>query len=316
MDNQSVSAIAQLEIAMRKVLFVLLMLASYASIAADLFDRYEPRQFRLADQLEPNATIGGYPIWNAENRWRLYEVLRSDSTGVAMPVPLGTVNVFQTEEKKFVATMSVKANLAQGSANDWTDEPCKRNDMLFKSSLGGTFKDINCVTINHITDYYRNPSGKAAELFALLKKDGVDIPPTVLRLTFTRYSGGQRWLSVTLTINPELAGFPRESESWGRSSWNKSQAFSDPAKKRFIDLLGVWAMQFAKQMDVAFEKKHDAFISVPSWRSTLNAQSTGTPQLAKPSKEEQLTELKRLFDKGLITHAVYLEKQKLILEAN
>jgi hypothetical protein len=41
-----------------------------------------------------------------------------------------------------------------------------------------------------------------------------------------------------------------------------------------------------------------------------------TPQMAKQSKEEQLTELKRLFDQGLITQAVYLEKQKSILEAN
>jgi hypothetical protein len=46
--------------------------------------------------------------------------------------------------------------------------------------------------------------------------------------------------------------------------------------------------------------------------TTSNA---STPQMAKQSKEVQLTELKRLADQGLITQAAYLEKQKLILEA-
>jgi hypothetical protein len=266
---------------MHKTLFTILLFVSLTSSAADVFQRYEPRQFKLADRLELDATIGEYPIWNGEGKWRLYDIKRWDSTGVAPSVPMGSVKVFQTENKKLLATMTVSANLAQGRSSDWTDEPCKRNDMLFKASLGGKFKNINCVTINHIADYRKNSGGKDADLYALFVSEGIDIAPTVIRITFTRYSESLRRLEVVLTINPEVAGFARSSESWGRSPWHKSQAFSDPAKKKFIDALSVWAVSFAKQMDDAFEKKSDAYRAIPSWRSVMETSSS--VEATKPS---------------------------------
>lgn len=42
------------------------------------------------------------------------------------------------------------------------------------------------VAINHITRYMSNPAGKLGELYALLKEQGMDIPPTVLLMQFTR----------------------------------------------------------------------------------------------------------------------------------
>jgi hypothetical protein len=269
-DNAVLENRSDRGVVMHKVLLTILFFVSLASSAADVFQRYEPRQFKLADRLELDATISEYPIWNGEGKWRLYDIKRWESGGTAAPVPMGTVKVFQTENKKLLATMTVSANLAQGPSNDWTDEPCKREDMLFKASLGGKFKNINCVTINHIADYGRNPGGKDADLYALFVSEGIDIVPTVLRITFTRYSDSSRRLEVVLTINPEVAGFPRATESWGRNPWHKSQAFNDPAKKKFIDALGVWAVSFAKQMDDAFEKKSDAYRSIPSWRSVMD----------------------------------------------
>ena len=258
---------------MRRLLVICAVFLSQAATAADAFDGAQPRPFKLADQLEFDATIGGYPIWQGEKKWRLYDIVRRDSTGMAYPVSLGDVKLFQTEGKKFVAAMIVSANLVTGRASDWVDEPCKRDDLLFKASLGGKFSNINCVTLNHITNYPGNPSGRGAELFSLLKEQGVETPPTVLQFSFTRYTNSQRRLSVTLSINPELAGFDREEErQWGRSPWHSSQALKDPKKKQFVEDLGVWALQFAKQMDMAFEKKSDAFTLAPSWRSVIAGQ--------------------------------------------
>ena len=241
--------------------------------AGDVFNRNEPRPFNFADELETDASIGGYPIWQGEKKWRLFEISRSDSGGTAQSVPLGRVRVFQTENKNFVAAMTVAGNLAQASASDWNDEPCKRDDMLFKSSLGGKFRDINCVTINHVTNYASNPGGQAAKLFALFKEQGVDTPSTVLQIVFTRHSTNLRRLEVVLNINPELMGFPREPETtWGRSAWHQSQSFGNAEKKRFIDALSAWSLLFAKQMDVAFSKDLQAFTSIPSWRAVLDAQ--------------------------------------------
>lgn len=263
---------------MRRFLVICAVFLSQAAIAADVFDGTQPRPFKLADPLELDATIGSYPIWQGEKKWRLYDIVRRDSSGMASPIPLGDVKIFQTEGKKFVAAMTVTANLATGSASDWNDEPCKRNDLLFKASLGGKFSNVNCVTLNHITNYPGNPGGRGAELFSLMKEQGVETPPTVLQFAFTRYASNQRRLSVTLYINPELAGFDRASEpQWGRSPWHSSQAFNEPKKKKFVEDLGVWALQFAKQMDMAFEKKSDAFTSVPSWRSVIAGQQLTDP---------------------------------------
>lgn len=298
---------------MKRRLFIVIALVVQNSFAADVFDRYEPRTHHLLDRLEANATIGGYPIWNGEGKWRLIEIKRYDSTGTAKSVPMGRVTVIQTENKQFVAAMDVNANLAQGSASDWTDEPCKRDDLLFKASLGGAIKNINCVTINHLANYLQNPNGKLAEAFAEVSSQGVEIPPTVLLITATRYTDNLRRLQVKLALNPEIEGFERARESWGRNPWHKSQALKDPKKRAFIDGLGVWSMSFAKAMDHAFEKDLNAFASISSWRKHGSGVSSQTS--VSISNEDKLTELKRLYDDGLITQQVYLEQQKTILNA-
>ena len=255
---------------MKKLLGICAMIICHSVLAADVFPGYAPRKFTPADPLEVDANIGGYPIWQGEKNWKLFALLPSNSTGTASPVPMGQARVFQTEDKKLISVMQVYANLSEGAASDWTDEPCKREDLLFKASLGGAFRDINCVTINHITGFLNNPGDSWATLYSLLKEEGVEVPPTVLRLTFTRYSSNLRRLVVTLTINPEVVGFQRETESWGRSPWHKTQAFKDPVKKQFIEALADWGTKFAKQMDVAFDKKADAFANIDSWRAIAN----------------------------------------------
>lgn len=173
---------------------------------------------------------------------------------------------FQSEGKQFVAVMEVRSNLQNGSGY-WIGDPCKRDDSLFKMQLAAGRED-NCVTINHHTRFMGNPSGKVAALYALFKEQGVDIPPTVLRIEFTRNGLSQRMLYYSLWINPELAGFAREAEGeWGRNPWNKTMSFSDPAKKQYIDALSVWATTFVKQMDDGLRQKPDAFTQIPSWRT-------------------------------------------------
>jgi hypothetical protein len=251
------------------------------AMAGELFTGWtnEPKGYPLAGPLEAEALIGGYPVWKGEGKWRVVELKKSYTTGTS--TSMGELTAFQTENGKFIGFLSVYANLAQSNSGDWTDEPCKRDDYLFKASLGGVFKDVNCVSLNHIVRYPGNPSGKQAELFALTKAEGIDTPPTVLRLTWTRYSNSSRRLQYTLTINPELAGFARDSEpEWGRNSWHKSQVANDQAKKKFVDDLSAWAVGFAKQMEPAFKKQTDAFNAIPSWRTVYDPAVTA--EVAKP----------------------------------
>ncbi|WP_296472639.1 hypothetical protein [Rhodoferax sp.] len=246
-------------------IFAIATICTQTANAAELFPDQKPRPFALADKLETDATIGGYPIWQGEGKWRIVDLVRSDSTGSAASVPLGTARFFQSEGKQWIAAMEVRSNLQSGSGF-WNGEPCKRDDMLFKLQLGAGRED-NCVTINHITRYMSNPGGKAAELYALLKEQGVDIPPTVLLIQLTRNGLSQRMLHYYIWINPELVGFARETESeWGRNPWNKTMSFNDPAKKQYIEALTIWATKFVNQMDNGLKQKPDAFSQIPTWR--------------------------------------------------
>lgn len=267
---------------MKKVVWISAILISHAAMAVDLFDNANPRPFKLADPLELDATMGGYPICKGEGKWRLFNIARSNSTGdLSTTVPMGDVGVFQTEGKKFVAAMKVTSNLAEGNLR-WLGEPCKRDDILHKANIGKSTWQDNCVTINHIVHYFGNPGGRDAELYALFVEQGISPPPTVLQIAFTRNGTSANTLKTTLSINPEMLGFARETEvNWGRNPWNKTMSFNDPAKKQFIDALGAWALQFAKQMDDALDKKPDAFASIPSWRTVLNGQPKLEPYKPK-----------------------------------
>ncbi len=266
---------------MKHFAFYLLIFLCNHLAAADLFDGTKPRDFKLADPLELNATVGGHPIWNGEGKWRLFNLVRRDSTGSGPAIPIGDVGLFQTENKKFVAVMKISATLAEGNTR-WVGEPCKRDDMLYKANIGKSIWEDNCVTINHISAYANNPSGSDAELYALFVEQGVSPPPTILQITLTRNGTRGNFLKTTISVNPEVMGFARETEvSWGRNPWNKTMSFKDPEKKQFIDALGVWALQFAKRMDDALDKKTDAFVAIPTWRSVLTEMPK--PETIKPT---------------------------------
>jgi hypothetical protein len=116
-----------------------------------------------------------------------------------------------------------------------------------------------------------NPAGKLGELYALFKEQGIDIPPTVLRIQFTRNGQSSKMLHYIIDINPEVMGFQRESEpEWGRNPWNKTMSFNDPAKKQFIEALTAWATTFVKQMDDGLRQKPEAFTGIVSWRTIMN----------------------------------------------
>lgn len=264
-------------------IFLFLFFYGYAA-AADLFDGTKPREFKLADPLELNATVGGYPIWNGEGKWRLYNLQRRDSTGSGPTVPIGDVGLFQTENKQLLAVMWISATLANANTR-WLGEPCKRDDMLYKANIGRTIWEDNCLTINHVSAYGNDPKGKDIELYALFLEQGISPPPTILRVNFTRNGTNGNFLNIILSLNPEAMGFARETEiSWGKNPWHKTMSFKDPSKKQFVDALSVWALKFAKQMDAALDKKADAFSTIPTWRSVLK-------ELPKPEQVKSAVSL-------------------------
>jgi hypothetical protein len=114
----------------------------------------------------------------------------------------------------------------------------------------------------------------------------IDIPPTVLSITITRFSNNGRRYVIELAINPERDGFERTTESlWAANPWHKSQAFKDPKKKAYIDSLSLWADQLGERVDAAFEKKLEAFAGLNSWRA-----------IRQESELPQPTSQRKIFD--------------------
>jgi len=202
------------------MLFCLGLLTYSLARAQELFPNLEPRAFEFGQPINKSDTIGGYQIWQNDGKWRLFHLDLSHSTGVAFGIPLGTASWIQTDQGRFVAGMEVRANLREAQAGDWTDEPCKRNDLLYKKNLKGLYTNVNCVSINHLVNYFANPSGRYQEYLVKFREHKIEFPPTVLLITVTRYSNNGRRYVVNMALNPEIDGFERTAEPlWAANPW-------------------------------------------------------------------------------------------------
>lgn len=218
---------------------------SCIGFAQDLFVSHEPVAITPLQKLAPAQTIGGYPILNLGNELVITGLKTVYAGGLDTRLPIGLAGFVDARENVLFANIFMEANLAHsGQAIDWTDEPCKKNDFLWKKSIGGNFQNINCVTISHVTKYMPDY-------------------PTVVSVRFTRYSSMARRLTYVVNINPEQFGVERDSEeNWEANSWHKSRVQNDPKKVVFLTGLEKWAEDVQNKMNDAFDKKVDAFSSI------------------------------------------------------
>ena len=254
---------------LRRFLFMFSIIAiSTSSSAQELFNGKEPIAFSFLQKVLPTQSIGGYPILNIGGEWKLVHLKTTYSSGMASGLPLGNTYMVDIRDNKFFAAFEMQGNLESMNMSDWVDEPCKRNNFLWKRSIGGQFKDINCVSINHHTKYFTSPTGDFQQYLAQFRQIGLEIPPTVIRIEFTRYSNNGRRLLYKVTVNPELFGFERDSEPlWGTNSWYKDFSLKDSRKAEFIASLAKWAEDVQNRIDDAFDKKMGAFSGVAAFPS-------------------------------------------------
>lgn len=300
-------------------LFSSLVAFSSTVFAQDLFKKdgffsqSEPIKFELFQKIEPMYTIGGRPLIPLGNDLSLVHLKVSPST---LGTPLGSAYLFDIRDNKFFASLDVESNLDAGRGGDWTDEPCKRNDFLWKRSTGGAFKNINCASINYVTKFWANPSGDFARILVSVREKNVEIPPTIVRVVFTAYSDQSRRVVYKVNINPEFFGIERDAEqNWSINSWNAAYIKKDPKKTDFILKLSKWAARVQDQMDLALHKEKNAFNDIPSVegfiKETKAVDSARESALNSASasfgtnKEKELTEAKALLDKGLINKDAY-----------
>lgn len=301
------------------VLLTSLLICSIGN-AQDLFNRTDPSTFSFLQKITPSQHVRDYPIFNLGNQWGLMLLKTSFSTGTGSGLPLGTLNAVDIRGNKFFAAIKMDVNLEQSvSIEDWVAEPCKREDYLWKKSIGGKFTNINCATINHVVTYFTTPTGEFQQILVKFRELGVEAPPpTIVRVVFTRYSSAGRRLIYSVDINPETFGVDRDIEHlWGANSWHKSFVQKDPKKVQFVANLSKWAEEVQNRMDKAFDKKSDAFVGMPEFSSYFKPaqvpQTTEAVTISSTSIEEKLRAAKDLFEKKLINEQQYNEQVKTIL---
>jgi len=271
----------------RRIATLLLLGLLFNSVAQgqDLFNGTEPISFTFMQNVQATQNIGGYPILNLGNELALIHLGTTFSTGTASGIPLGNAYLADVRGGKFFGAVTIRANLSIfGNARDWTDEPCKSENYLWKKSTGGPFRNINCVSINYIVRYFVSPTGAFQQYLILFRDKGIELPPTIVRTIFTRFSDRGRRLIYEVDINPEVFGIERDTESiWGSNSWHKTFIQKDVKKVEFVSNLSKWAEEVQSRMDKAFDKESDAFARMPEFSSYFK--KTPLPKPTNSSKK-------------------------------
>jgi hypothetical protein len=302
---------------MLKKISLMLIFSTCSSIYAQyIFERDEPIFIERMQRLLPSQHLRDYPILPIGGNWN-YQLSKSYESFKG-GVIFGRLVAIDIRDKKMFAGLDMKGNLNNPRSSDWIDEPCKREDYLWKRNIGGKFKNINCATINHWVDFYKNPTGEFQQLLVFQNDIGTEIPPTVIKVTFTRYGENGKWLSYDVAVNPEYFGVARDATSpWGTNSWHKSFIERDPVKVQFLSNLIKWTEAVQERMENAYTKKHDAFVGLKSLESYFVAGNTvpviPSAPISSSNFEERVKKLKSLLDKGLITETQFNEQLRDIL---
>ena len=299
---------------------LIMLVLSFATNAQDLFVRkglFSPHE-TATEKLQSignKNTVGGYPIIRIGEEMQLLWSKVNYSTG--SDVPLGRVLIFTVIKQKMMASLDMSANLATTNSTGWNDEPCKRDNYLWKRSIGGPFKNVNCTTINHIVNYFVEPKGDFQQIIVAIKDQGIELPPTVIRVTFTRFTSDGRRLVYEVDVNPEQYGLDRDATTpWGSNSWYKDFVKRDPKKVEFLANLTKWAMDAQDRIELAFDKKPNAFENLKSIDEYLtgNKVSQASEKIKISNMEEKLSFVKSAYEKGLLTESQYNDQVRTLLE--
>lgn len=262
-------------------------------------------------QIVISNKLAGYPVLIPDKPWVFMFSKIHQSTGTGSGVPIGeTYGAFLNNNTLHYA-IDNQINLAERSnISDWTDEPCKSDDFLWKRSTGGKFNNINCATIDFNPIFKSHAASIFLGVFGKIRKIDYKIPETSITVTFTRYSSSGRRLQYVVNINPEVYNFSPEIESNRlMNAWHRNISLKDSKKSKFIENIASWATSTQDRMDKAFEKDANAFKDLKGFSEYL-LDSKDVNSKKEANLEDKLTQLKLLHSKGLINDFQYNEQVK------
>jgi hypothetical protein len=172
-------------------------------------------------------------------------------------------------------------NVLPGSITSLSvDNPCKRTDTLYRNPYdsGGTV--VNCLLVNHVVRFLTGTGN--AESRSWMIKEGLEIPNTVLQSTIAQ-NLPNRFLTLTITVNPALQGLDSSETVWANSPFHRDRIAKDGERDRYVRDFVAWSEAFKSRIP----------ISQPS-PSTIASASSQVPAFA-PSGS-RIAETKRTAD--------------------
>ena len=225
-----------------------LALSTAHIFAADLFQDGKLRPINSGDLIVATDTIGGYPIFQDDGRWKFASGKESASTGGVSAIKMGSALLDYYQGTYLLARQSLFASLDVGGQNNfWTGSPCSIGHLVIRNK--GQGQQDNCMTIDP----------KIVNLGA--------IPTLFLTIVLTNTGSSGRYYQMSLYVNADLLGV----RSTGLGDWTKEELKAKPYKQEALSRLTAWAepLQDASIRALDFSKPQDVYAKIPSLMTLL-----------------------------------------------
>lgn len=235
---------------MMKKVFAAITLAvvSTANIfAADLFQDGKLRQINSGAPILETDTIGGYPIFQDDGRWKFVSGKESASTGGGSTIKMGSVLLDYSQGTYLLARQSLFAALHEDGSNSWSGMPCSPDHLIIRNK--GRGQQDNCMTIDP-------------------KIVNIGATPTLfLTIVLTNSGSSGRYYKMSLYVNADLLGVRKT----GLGDWTKEELKAKPYKQEALDRLTAWAepLQEGSIRAFDFSKPQDVYAKIPSLMTLL-----------------------------------------------
>jgi len=154
----------------------------------------------------------------------------------------------QTEGRTLRSLLLVHGSADVAVGVNWSNEPCKNTDALYRNTFDSSPWSQSCLLVNHVVGTLALP----ASTLQTLKNIRVDIPTAALTSQLTRYQRGG-FLLMTVLTNPAAWGIDSPPQTWSASPWHKDRIADDPKRLAFVQQWEQWSENYAGLLDNEFK---------------------------------------------------------------